>query len=184
MCWPENITFSLFVWPSCWAMNTQVSKVTGFSPLQMVYHTEPPDLFNFNYKPGKTGINLRTDQYMEIMFKRKAIMDQIIIDKKTYEKNTQWITEMRKYPDLFVWICICMKFVTIGRTIGHTARCSHKFHIKCNQIFWTTLEIYLYIYIYCVIFIFIIFSRDWRLVMEILDSAENSSFNSGNSPKR
>ena len=89
----------LFVLPSCWAMNTQVSKVTGFSPFEMVYHTEPPDLFNFNYKLGKTGINVRTDQYMEIMFKRKAMMDQIIIDKKTYEKNTQWIREMRKYPD-------------------------------------------------------------------------------------
>ena len=89
----------LFVLPSCWAMNTQVSKVTGFSPFEMVYHTEPPDLFNFNYKPGKTGINIRTDQHMEIMFKRKAMMDQIIIDKKTYEKNTQWIREMRKYPD-------------------------------------------------------------------------------------
>ena len=38
----------LFVLPSCWAMNTQVSKVTGFSPFEMVYHTEPPDLFNFN----------------------------------------------------------------------------------------------------------------------------------------
>ena len=24
--------------------------------------------------------------------------------------------------------------MTIGRTIGHTARHSHKFHIKCNQI--------------------------------------------------
>ena len=89
----------LFVLPYCWAMDTQVSKVTGFSPFEMVYHTEPPDLFNFNYKPGKTGINVRTDQYMEIMFKRKAMMDQIIIDKKTYEKNTQWIREMRKYPD-------------------------------------------------------------------------------------
>ena len=59
------------------------SKVTGFSPFEMVYHTEPPDLFNFNYKPGKTRINVRADEYMEIMFKRKAMMDQIIIDKKT-----------------------------------------------------------------------------------------------------
>ena len=40
----------LFVLPSCWAMNTQVSQVTGFSPYEMVYHSEPPDLFNFNYK--------------------------------------------------------------------------------------------------------------------------------------
>ena len=35
--------WSLFVLPSCWAMNTQVSKVTGYSPYEMVYHAEPPD---------------------------------------------------------------------------------------------------------------------------------------------
>ena len=46
----------------------------------------------------KTGINVRTDQYMEIMFKRKAMMDQIIIDRKTYEKNTQWIRENEEIP--------------------------------------------------------------------------------------
>ena len=38
-----------FVLPSCWAMNTQVSQVTGYSPYEMVYHVEPPDLFNFDY---------------------------------------------------------------------------------------------------------------------------------------
>ena len=37
-------------------MNTQVSQVTGYSPYEMVYHSEPPDLFNFNYKPEQTGI--------------------------------------------------------------------------------------------------------------------------------
>ena len=79
----------LFVLPSCWAMNTQVSKVTGYSPYEMVYHVEPPDLFNFDYKPGKTGINVTTEQYLEIMRKRKTLIDQLIIDRKTYEKNTQ-----------------------------------------------------------------------------------------------
>ena len=33
-----------------------------------------------------------------------------------------------------------MEIVTIGRTIGHSARHSYKFHIKCNQ---NLLEIYL-----------------------------------------
>ena len=89
----------LFVLPSCWAMNTQVSQVTGYSPYEMVYHVEPPDLFNFDYKPGKTGINVTTEQYLEIMKKRKEVVEQLIIDRKTYEKNTQWIREMRKYPD-------------------------------------------------------------------------------------
>ena len=27
------------------------------------------------------------------------MMDQLIIDRKTYEKNTQWVREIRKYPE-------------------------------------------------------------------------------------
>ena len=65
----------------------------------MVYHVELPDLFNFEYKPGKTGISVTTEQYLEIMSKRKTLIDQLIIDRKTYEKNTQWVREMRKYPN-------------------------------------------------------------------------------------
>ena len=80
-------------------MNTRVSQVTGYSPYEMVYHVEPPDLFNFDYKPGKTGINVTTEQYLEIMKKRKDLVDQLIIDRKTYENNTQWVREMRKYPN-------------------------------------------------------------------------------------
>ena len=33
------------------------------------------------------------------MKKRKSLIDQLIIDRKTYEKNTQWVREMRKYPN-------------------------------------------------------------------------------------
>ena len=40
----------LFVLPNIKAMKTQVSKITGFSPFEMVYHTEPPDIFKFHYK--------------------------------------------------------------------------------------------------------------------------------------
>ena len=89
----------LFVLPSCWAMNTQVSQVIGYPPYGMVYHVEPPDLFNVDYKPGKTGINVTTEQYLEIMEKRKDLVDQVIVDRKTYEKNTQWVREMRRYSD-------------------------------------------------------------------------------------
>ena len=58
-------------------MNTQVSQVTGFSPYEMVYHSEPPDLFDFNYKPEQSGVNVSTKQYLEQMFKRKVLMDII-----------------------------------------------------------------------------------------------------------
>ena len=27
------------------------------------------------------------------------MVDQLVVDRKTYEKNTQWVREMRKYPD-------------------------------------------------------------------------------------
>ena len=57
------------------------------------------NLTGLNYKPRQTGINVSTKQYLEKMFKRKAMMDQFIIYRKTYEKNTQWIREMRKYPN-------------------------------------------------------------------------------------
>ena len=63
----------------------------------MFHHCEPTDLFDF--KPGQTGINITTEQCLKLMFIRKAKMDQIIIEKKTYEKNTQWVREMRKYPN-------------------------------------------------------------------------------------
>ena len=91
--------WQLFVLPSCWAMNTQVSQVTGYSPYEMVYHSEPPDLFNFNYKPDQTGINVSTKQYLEQMCKKKELMDQMIVERKSYEKDTQWIRELRKYPN-------------------------------------------------------------------------------------
>ena len=42
-------------------MNTQVSKVAGFCPYEIVYHCELPDLFNFNYKPGQTGIKVAAE---------------------------------------------------------------------------------------------------------------------------
>ena len=65
----------------------------------MVYHSEPPDLFNFNYKPEQTGINVSTKQYLDQMFQKKVLMDQLIVERKSYEKNTQWIRELRKHPD-------------------------------------------------------------------------------------
>ena len=38
---------------------THVSQVTGYSPYEMVYHVEPPNLFNFDYKPGKQVLSLQ-----------------------------------------------------------------------------------------------------------------------------
>ena len=57
-------------------MNTQVTKVKGYSPYKMVFHCE------------------------QIVFKIKAMMDQKrIMEKKIYEQNTHWVGERRKYPN-------------------------------------------------------------------------------------
>ena len=47
------IIYPLFVLPNIKAMKTQVSKVTGFSPFEMVYHTEPPDMIYLWYIGSK-----------------------------------------------------------------------------------------------------------------------------------
>ena len=57
----------LFVLPSC--CGNEHPSFKGYRSshhLSMVYHTEPPDLFNFNYKQGKDWNKCQeTDQYME-----------------------------------------------------------------------------------------------------------------------
>ena len=42
---------------------------------------------------------MSTKQYLDQMFQKKVLMDQLIVERKSYEKNTQWIRELRKYPD-------------------------------------------------------------------------------------
>ena len=50
------IIFLLFVLPNIKAMKTQVTRVTGFSLFEMVYHIESPDIFKFHYKDGSKYI--------------------------------------------------------------------------------------------------------------------------------
>ena len=66
-----GISWPLFVLPSYWAMNSQVSHVTGFSPYEMVYHQTPPDLFNFDFDPEKTGLKIDTKNYLELMKQKR-----------------------------------------------------------------------------------------------------------------
>ena len=89
----------LFVLPSCWAMNTLTSHVTGYSPYEMVYHQKPPDLFNFDYFPDTAGLSVTTKTYLELMKSRKEVMDDLSKNRKINEKETLLINEKRKFPD-------------------------------------------------------------------------------------
>ena len=72
----------LYIAPATFAMNCQVSQVTGFSPFQMVYSKQPPDKLAFDYNPTKSGIKVDTPLYILFMEQGKLV-----------------IRESRKYPD-------------------------------------------------------------------------------------
>ena len=89
----------LYIAPATFAMNCQVSQVTGFSPFQLVYSESPPDKLAFDYDPTKSGINIDTPLYMLFMDQGKLVIDQMIMRRKKYEAESQLIRESRKYPD-------------------------------------------------------------------------------------
>ena len=89
----------LFVFPSVWAMNTQVSQVTNFTPFEMVYHMPPPDLFNFNFDPDRSGLKVTTKSYMTLMERRKQLINSLVTERRTYEKESTLVRELRKFPD-------------------------------------------------------------------------------------
>ena len=91
--WPQ------YVYPACYAMNTQTNAKTGFSPYEMVFLRKPPNLNNFNFDPDKTGIQVDAKTYMNELREKFENVKKVILEKKAIDKQTQWIRDMRKYPD-------------------------------------------------------------------------------------
>ena len=90
----------LYVPSATFAMNCQVSKVTGFTPFQMVYNKQPPDKLSFDFDPTKSGIKVDTPLYMIFMDQSKLLINQMIMRRKKYEVESQLVRESRKYPDV------------------------------------------------------------------------------------
>ena len=91
--WPLYVPSAMF------AMNCQVSQVTGFSPFQMVFNNQPPDRLSFDFDPTKSGIKVDTPLYMIFMDQNKLLINQLIMRRKKYEAESQLVRESRKYPD-------------------------------------------------------------------------------------
>ena len=89
----------LYIAPVTFAINCQVSHVTGFSPYQMVYNQKPPDRLDFDFDPEKSGMKVDTPLYMVLMGKRKELLNNLIIERKKCESESQLIRESRKDPD-------------------------------------------------------------------------------------
>ena len=89
----------LYVPSATFAMNCQVSQVTGFSPFQMVFNNQPPDKLSFDFDPTKSGMKVDTPLYMIFMDQNKVLINQLIMRRKKYEAESQLVRESRKYPD-------------------------------------------------------------------------------------
>ena len=89
----------LYVPSATFAMNCQVSQVTGFSPFQMVFNNQPPDRLSFDFDPTKSGMKVDTPLYMIFMDQNKVLINQLIMRRKKYEAESQLVRESRKYPD-------------------------------------------------------------------------------------
>ena len=90
----------LYVPSATFAMNCQVSQVTGFSPFQMVYNKQPPDKLSFDFDPTKSGMKVDTPLYMIFMDQSELLINQMIMRRKKYEAESQLVRESRKYPDV------------------------------------------------------------------------------------
>ena len=99
----SGINWPLFVAPLCYAMNTQISLVTGFTPYEMIFHTKPPDLMKFDFNPDEDNISVTTRKYMQLMQHKAEMIQAMIKERKTNEAQSQYYRDLLKHPDRKVY---------------------------------------------------------------------------------
>ena len=78
----------LFVMSTCYAMNTFVSPVTGFSPYELVFLKKPPDLLNLYFQPLETVAK----DFREYCVKMKARLNEVatvVMEMKSQQQQRQ-----------------------------------------------------------------------------------------------
>ena len=89
----------LFVGPVCYAMNTQISLITGYTPYEMIFHTTPPDLMKFDFDPDTMNMSVTARKYMDLMKQKSQLIQSMVKERKTREANTQYYRDLLKHPD-------------------------------------------------------------------------------------
>ena len=89
----------MFIKSACFAMNTFVNPITGFSPHQMIYLEDPPNPLNYEFNFETKGLMVDTKNYINIMKYRKNLMDGIIRERTTFDKTSQLVQSIRKHPN-------------------------------------------------------------------------------------
>ena len=95
----SGFNWPLFVVPLFYAMNTQISLVTGFTPYEMIFHTKPPDLMKFDFNPDENNFSVTTQKYMQLMKQKAEMIQAMIKEKKTNEAQSQYYRDLLKHPD-------------------------------------------------------------------------------------
>ena len=78
----------LYVSSTCYAMNTFVSPITGFSPYELVFLKKPPDILNLHFQPLQTVAK----GYEDYCIKKKTKLENVgnfIIELKTFQQERQ-----------------------------------------------------------------------------------------------
>ena len=78
----------LFVMSTCYAMNTFVSPITGFSPYELVFLKKPPDLLNLYFQPLETVAK----DFREYCVKMKARLNEVatvVMEMKAQQQQRQ-----------------------------------------------------------------------------------------------
>ena len=94
----EGGEWPLYV-PACtFAMNTFVSPITGYSPYEMVFGREPPDLTEIAADIDD-GVDIAPAAYMTALQSKLKIMAKVIKEGRIRQQSIQQIREQRKHPD-------------------------------------------------------------------------------------
>ena len=78
----------LYVTSTCYAMNTFVSPITGFSPYELVFLKNPPDILNLHFQPLQT-IAKGYEDYCLKMKNRLDNVGNVILELKTFQQERQ-----------------------------------------------------------------------------------------------
>ena len=91
-------TWPMYVKPICYAMNTFVNPITGFSPHELVYLTEPPDPLGYEFDFNRKDLSVPVSQYLSFMKYRQNIIRNILQDKLIMDKLHKKILAQRSHP--------------------------------------------------------------------------------------
>ena len=83
--WDKGQMWSLFTKTSAYAMNTFVSEaLNGFSPFQLVFVRDPPDLTNLSF-PKIDTIRVTYREYYNLLLARAKMVGRLLLEQRTQQ---------------------------------------------------------------------------------------------------